>query len=163
MAEITKEELKKLSLPALVAFAARCAERVWPLFEKADASDGIKLAVRCPSRNEHMRPFGYVVLLFAFGALLIGCGPSPTTTEQKVVANYKKMPKVETDKIDAHQFKDDEVGPDNIAKYDIFWDTSETNKDNRKIRLEPKQSGGDLGIHETSYIWSGVKRDYPAS
>ena len=46
MRKVTQEELGKLSLPAVVAFAARCAERVWPIFERSNMFDSDKGAVR---------------------------------------------------------------------------------------------------------------------
>ena len=103
-------------------------------------------------------------MLFLSAILFAGCESSSTPPVLKATtANYKKVPKIETDKMDAHEFKKDEVGAANVPKYDIFWDTGETDQDKRNVQLHPKQSGGDLGIHETNYIWSKVKEDYPPS
>lgn len=72
--------------------------------------------------------------------------------------NLKKLPKNELKKIDAHKFKKDVVG-NSGGEYDIYWDTSETDKDKRKIKL--------VKISDTSVIvdsnetWGDVRDEYP--
>ncbi len=48
--------------------------------------------------------------------------------------NLKNSPKNELEKIDAHKFKKDIVG-NSSGEYDIYWDTSETDKNKREIKL----------------------------
>jgi hypothetical protein len=72
--------------------------------------------------------------------------------------NRKKLPKNELDKIDAHKFKKDVVGNAG-GEYDIYWDTSETDKDKRKIKLiKISDTSVIVDSHET---WGDVKDEYP--
>lgn len=72
--------------------------------------------------------------------------------------NLKKLPKNELDKIDAHKFKKDVVGNAG-GEYDIYWDTSETDKDKRKIKLiKISDTSVIVDSHET---WGDVKDEYP--
>ena len=69
--------------------------------------------------------------------------------------NLKVLPKNEVKKIDAHEFKDDFVGG-SVSKYDIYWDTSEPDKDKRKIKLVKKSDTSV--IVDTGYTWGDVKK-----
>ena len=110
-----------------------------------------------------MRNFITLAALFVvLSSLVTGCSPDTQVAPvEKFTTNYKKVPEVETDKIKAHKFKEDQVGRTLISKYEIYWDTSETDNEKRNIQLHPTRAGGDHGIHKTDYTWARVKQEYP--
>lgn len=102
-------------------------------------------------------PFTESALVFNFGV-----DPGGVMTSNFIIAggeNLKKLPSNELKKIDAHKFKKEVVGGSG-GEYDIYWDTSEPDKDKRKIKL--------IKISDTSVVvdsgdtWADVKSEFPA-
>lgn len=70
--------------------------------------------------------------------------------------DLKKVSDADIKKIDAHKFKEDQVGKDNVSKYNIYKD-----KDG-KVVLAPVNKDGGLSNVETGMTWDEVLEDYPA-
>jgi tagatose-1,6-bisphosphate aldolase len=73
--------------------------------------------------------------------------------------NLKVLPKNKVKKIDAHKLKEEFVGKADVSKFDIYWDTDETDIDKRKIILV-KKSDTSITI-DTGLTWEEVWEDYP--
>jgi len=73
--------------------------------------------------------------------------------------SLKVLPKNKVKKIDAHQLKEDFVGKADVSKFDIYWDTDETDPDKRKIILV-KKSDTTVTV-DTGLTWEEVCEDYP--
>ena len=70
--------------------------------------------------------------------------------------DLKKVSDADIKKIDAHKFKEDQVGKDNVTKYNIYKD-----KDGKFV-LVPVNKDSGLSNVETGMTWDEVLEDYPA-
>jgi len=134
--------------------------------QTVSAFDRVKIEFDCSAKAGLVLQIGYLssadstgyvltVSAFSLDSFLEG-GDVASITLVAADGDLKKVSDADIKKIDAHKFKEDQVGKDNVSKYNIYKD-----KDGKAV-LVPVNKDSGLSNVETGMTWDEVLEDYPA-
>jgi hypothetical protein len=134
--------------------------------QTVSAFDRVKIEFDCSAKAGLVFQIGYLssadstgyvltVSAFSLDSFLEG-GDVASITLVAADGDLKKVSDADIKKIDARKFKEDQVGKDNVSKYNIYKD-----KDG-KVVLVPVNKDSGLSNVETGMTWDEVLEDYPA-